>query len=52
MRKVVILSLISLFSASLSGCQSAEPIRDGKCTQLPSGALPVALDPDCGTSTR
>jgi|APLak6261663012_1056037.scaffolds.fasta_scaffold06510_3 hypothetical protein len=47
MKKIIALSLISIFSITLNSCDSAAPVKDGKCVQIPSGALPVALDPDC-----
>ncbi|MFN8575967.1 MAG: hypothetical protein U0354_03850 [Candidatus Sericytochromatia bacterium] len=50
MKRIIALSLISAFSFGLTACD-APPVKDGKCVQIPAGALPVALDPDCPATT-
>lgn len=52
MKKILLISLVSLFALSLTGCQSPDPIRDGVCTKFNPGGLPAPIDPDCFGSSR
>ncbi len=47
MKKIILGSLVSLFTFTLTSCGSPDPIKDGVCVEFNPSGLPSPIDPDC-----
>ena len=50
MKKTILLSIVSLFTVTLTACQSTVPVKDGVCVPSSNAGLPMPIDPDCVSS--